>query len=503
MSSTKIGRTGTARSWAYLEQRPVLESLVVASLVLAACEFGIHTRFLLSLASIWPANAVLLGTLLIRPSANRPLTWLLAALAYGIADTLSGSDLSATVLLNLTNMVGVAAGLITARLLFYGLVTIKQPMDAIALVTIMALASIGAGISGAFSSIVLFDMDWITGFGVWFASEFVSYAIVLPVVLAINGTDPQRFRVFSRNPAMARQQIACLSTLILSLLLAHLLGGPGAGAYMLPGMLWCAICFRPLTSTILAMLVCTWALIAGPLEMIPLHIDFSHLGDASSFRLSIAMTAVGTFAVSVVCAAWRQTNAILSHTASHDTLTGLLNRGAFMQLLERRVAGRDRAGAFSLLMLDIDRFKTTNDTYGHPMGDKVLVAVAAALREEIGPDEGIGRLGGEEFAVLASGNLAERGAVLAERLRKVAANVMLLADTGERVTTTVSIGAADGVPGDELSRLLSAADSALYAAKHAGRDRVVLTARPLDPRNAPTPAAKPQPQAPRRQRRSA
>src|SRR5690606_19297973 len=105
---------------------------------------------------------------------------------------------------------------------------------------------------------------------------------------------------------------------------------------------------RPFTSAVVAMLVCTWALIAGPLELIPLHIDFSHLGDVSSFRLSVAMTAVGTFAVSVVCAAWRQTNTILSHTASHDTLTGLLNRGAFMQLLERRVAGCDRAGAFSL-----------------------------------------------------------------------------------------------------------------------------------------------------------
>src|SRR5690606_33344779 len=128
----------------------------VAGLVLAACVFGIHTRFLLSLASIWPANALLLGTLLIRPSANRPLTWLLAALAYGIADALSGSDLAKTVLLNFTNLVGVAAGLAAARLLRFELVSVKRPTDAIALVIIMALAAIGAGMSGALSGIVLF-----------------------------------------------------------------------------------------------------------------------------------------------------------------------------------------------------------------------------------------------------------------------------------------------------------------------------------------------------------
>ena len=161
--------------------------------------------------------------------------------------------------------------------------------------------------------------------------------------------------------------------------------------------------------------------------------------------------------------------------ATTDALTGLLNRRRFTALGELELRRARRSGhSVAMLLLDIDHFKSVNDTHGHAAGDTVLTSVAECCSERLRPYDTLSRLGGEEFAILLGG-VAEASALqVAERVRAgVEALAISLAD-GAVVRPTVSVGVAVG-QGDALSldSLLDGADRAMYAAKQGGRNRVV------------------------------
>jgi diguanylate cyclase (GGDEF)-like protein len=165
---------------------------------------------------------------------------------------------------------------------------------------------------------------------------------------------------------------------------------------------------------------------------------------------------------------------LLFRIATTDALTGILNRRHFMDQLgrERQRAVR-YATSFSLLMLDIDHFKRINDTYGHPVGDEAIKAMAAAACKCLRPTDTIGRFGGEEFVVMLP-HTDEAGAVMAaERIREAVANIVVPAGTAD-VRFTVSIGAAVYVRGITVEQILECADKALYAAKSGGRNQVCV-----------------------------
>ncbi|GAB7191479.1 histidine kinase N-terminal 7TM domain-containing protein [Kineococcus sp. NUM-3379] len=168
----------------------------------------------------------------------------------------------------------------------------------------------------------------------------------------------------------------------------------------------------------------------------------------------------------------------LAEQAVRDPLTGLFNRRRMVEVLEREVPATLAAGRpVSLLMMDVDRFKQVNDTHGHATGDAVLVAVARALAQGVGERELLARAGGEEFVVVLPGVGRAEALARAEALRVRCGQVEVTGAGGRAVRTTMSIGVA-GLPGgmlppDAAGRLLATADAALYAAKTAGRDRVV------------------------------
>jgi two-component system cell cycle response regulator len=169
-----------------------------------------------------------------------------------------------------------------------------------------------------------------------------------------------------------------------------------------------------------------------------------------------------------------ESQALLREMSTRDSLTGLINYREFHRQLTEEVERSRRYGRpFSLLMLDIDHFKTINDTYGHLAGDTALRSVAALLREEVRPTDMVARYGGEEFILVLPETAGPGALTLAERLRaRVAGHA--IAVTGDQTTSlTVSIGLAS-YPGetDSVQKLLSAADQALYAAKAGGRNRV-------------------------------
>ncbi|AWB23669.1 GGDEF domain-containing protein [Methylobacterium currus] len=168
----------------------------------------------------------------------------------------------------------------------------------------------------------------------------------------------------------------------------------------------------------------------------------------------------------------------LIREADTDALTQLLSRGGFTRRARACLAALAPDDRLTALMIDIDRFKAINDRHGHDGGDRVIRAVADLLKES-GPIAG--RIGGEEFAVLMPGHGLGSAGRAAESIRQGCARLQVAGRHGP-IPVTCSLGLAAWAEGDTLETLLARADDALYAAKAAGRDRVVsATGRPLDP----------------------
>ena len=159
------------------------------------------------------------------------------------------------------------------------------------------------------------------------------------------------------------------------------------------------------------------------------------------------------------------------NAASVDPLTGMFNRRGFAEASARVIDREANAGRpVTVLICDIDHFKSINDRFGHPAGDEILKLFATVMIASLRISDLSGRIGGEEFAALLPCPL-EEGLVAAERVREAFAASDIVVEEGP-VDTTVSIGVAGGPAGTELEVLLAAADTALYQAKRAGRNRV-------------------------------
>lgn len=168
-------------------------------------------------------------------------------------------------------------------------------------------------------------------------------------------------------------------------------------------------------------------------------------------------------------------HATVSDAAVRDPLTGLLNRRFFDEAVEAAFATARRTGSpLSLIVLDLDRFSAVNNEHGHSTGDAVLRRVARAMAEAVRTGDVVARYGGEEFVVIAPGTATDEAVAVAERIRETVAGTNGARGDGPSVAITVSAGVAS-LLGDELDgkALFRAADSALLAAKRAGRDRVI------------------------------
>ncbi|MDD5364718.1 MAG: GGDEF domain-containing protein [Gallionellaceae bacterium] len=190
-----------------------------------------------------------------------------------------------------------------------------------------------------------------------------------------------------------------------------------------------------------------------------------------SFIAIMATALIGT--IGFVLMVKERTDREILHLAMTDSLTQVPNRLALMQQAEHALARRSGL-PLALLMVDVDHFKRINDSLGHPAGDEALRAVARLLTGRLRRQDILGRYGGEEFCVLAPDTDGDGAFRLAEALRETVAATKLVTEQGE-LQVTVSIGYALCPAGTEraLKDLMAEADAALYAAKRAGRNRVV------------------------------
>jgi diguanylate cyclase (GGDEF)-like protein len=205
---------------------------------------------------------------------------------------------------------------------------------------------------------------------------------------------------------------------------------------------------------------------------LPMFPHTALISGAAHELVTLSMAMLGFSFVALYVA---ETKRRLHEETRLDPLTGLHNRRAFEEMIQREVqiAGRDNT-PLTLLMMDLDHFKQLNDTWGHALGDRALRTFGGVLLTATGSGDAVARLGGEEFAILLPGRSSRNAFSLAERLRATVEGLRL-SEGEELVRFTVSVGLSVLLPGEaSFEPMMRRADRALYEVKRTGRNRVLL-----------------------------
>lgn len=287
------------------------------------------------------------------------------------------------------------------------------------------------------------------------------------------------------NPARlaVARELLTITIFCLLLVLSFHVGGGRA-----PSVIWFAVC-PMLAASGGGLARGIWWLCAGLLAMLTIYVGdligifpapvvsdlfvLSFIGNAGFLLL------VGVFLIFYElnnAAAIRRLNdamRTIGHMAISDELTGILNRRELIRLAQQEGLRAERYGhAVSLCLLDVDHFKSVNDTYGHRAGDEVLKQVAQEIGQMMRSTDFFGRYGGEEFLLIMSGTGQSGALEFAERVREAVQRLAIPTLPG--VAVTISIGVAQCAPGQSVDQALDRADAALYRAKGGGRNGVEL-----------------------------
>lgn len=438
---------------------------------------GILTRPHFDLATFWPANALMLGLLVRFPSLARPASWLSCALGFFLADALTGASLLTNLILNGCNLAAIAAG--------YGLFAalppedraLERPLSIVYFLRAILGASLVAGLIGTLANPLLFGGTWEEGLFFWFTTEMVNHVAFLPMILTL--PQASRFNPRAVHAWLARFDLKWampLAALAASAAAGVLIGGPGAVAVPIPALLWCALTYNLFATSCLAFAYGVWTLLSIRVGLLSVGAGLDSRSLLISARLGVTLIALAPLGVASVMAARNELLERLRFLADHDAMTGLHNRRAFFEdgraLLRACVL---RAQPATVMILDIDHFKAINDLHGHDAGDRVLAAFADLLDRNIRPQDAVGRIGGEEFAIVLPDCGTAEAVSIAERITSLFRGATLSLDNGHMIRATVSIGIHVGRGEPTLEQQLARADEALYRAKRGGRDRFELS----------------------------
>ena len=271
------------------------------------------------------------------------------------------------------------------------------------------------------------------------------------------------------------EKLLPIIALVVSVAASVVIGGAGSLAFPLPALIWCAVRYS-LPAT------CLLTFITGAIEIILVANSIINIAVATplstpmmfSARLGIATMAICPVMVSVSMAAINSLIRQVSLRADYDFLTHVYSRSGLYEALKREETHR-HPRFLTVMLLDIDYFKSINDNYGHECGDRVLASFARQVQQVVGEDGMVARMGGEEFAVVVNSGDEQHGYALAERIRSTVASHPF---TWRQQTLylTVSIGLGSGKAEswqltEVFNKLMAEADDHLYRSKKAGRNR--------------------------------
>ncbi|MDQ1182617.1 diguanylate cyclase (GGDEF)-like protein [Rhodococcus sp. SORGH_AS 301] len=446
-------------------------ALLTAAVFIAAI-VGIHSRPPGLLASVWVANAVALSVFVRWPRTFTAPAAVAALLALVTADLVSGTDVYAAVAFNVANIVGVLGGTLVIRRRHPEPMTLAGSADFARMCLGIVVAALLSTTVATLSSSRLGPHAPAVEALSWFGSELTSYLLIVPVLLSFRASTPRR----RTGPASLRRLItgetAPIALTVLLMLAGLIVQGPLLLALPLPALLWCATRIPIFGTALLTALWSAWTLLfLGRGELQTGGLLGADGQDGASAVLSVALVALGPLLVAAVSLDRMAVQNKLREALEYDSLTGVLSRAAFLRRSQQRLDTLiTDSRPVALLMLDLDHFKSINDTLGHAVGDIALVRSAACILGALPDDAIAGRMGGEEFAILLPHADQEDAASIADSIRRDHERLHVLSSR----TATVSIGLAwTSYAPQSVSPLLVSADHALYDAKRRGRNTVV------------------------------
>lgn len=291
--------------------------------------------------------------------------------------------------------------------------------------------------------------------GEWFIGALDSLIVVSMASLAVFV-----FRTHKVRPASIYLSILCTAGALMTVYLK----GPMQVFWTYPALMVAFYLIKPKEALVLFV-----AAVAGLLPVLVTQMEIAQLG-AVLVTLLISNSVAYSFATQALIQQEQ-----LMELAAHDPLTGAGNRRGLRHEMQRVAALRSRVGTpCSLLLIDLDRFKSINDEHGHGVGDEVLVAISRRIATRIRQTDTLFRIGGEEFVVIMNNEKIRDAAALAEDLCAYVSEEVC----SNNITVTISIGVAELVIGESAKEWLERADTALYKAKGNGRNRVCLARFP-------------------------
>jgi diguanylate cyclase (GGDEF)-like protein len=373
----------------------------------------------------------------------------------------------ASLVINLSNM----AFIVTLALLMLRGNRLNKgtpdPLNALRLFGYCIVAAMFCAIVGAAGAVGIASQTFWPSVADWFSEQFSTGVLIVPCLLTIRWPDLSR-KIRLKN-------LMPVGALILSVIASVAIGGAGSLAFPLPALIWCAVRYS-LPAT------CLLTFVTGATEITLVANSIIDIAVASPFstpmmfsaRLGIATMAICPVMVSVSVAAINSLIHKVSLRADYDFLTRVYSRSGLYETLKHE-ASHPHPRFLTVMLLDIDYFKSINDNYGHECGDRVLATFAEQVQTTVGEDGLVARMGGEEFAVVVNSASAEQGHALAERIR-TSIEQHPFNWRGQTLYLTVSIGLGSGKSEarqltEVFNRLLAEADDHLYRSKKAGRNR--------------------------------
>ncbi len=441
-----------------------------------------------NIATLWPPNGMLVAALLLSPRQRWMDILVAGAIGSVSANLFNGSSAIAASSITLANLVEAMIAATIIRRETGRRVLFQHSSDVMVLILASVTAALIAGALSATSAALLAGAPFVTIFIKWVAGDVLGLLVVMPIAviahdLLTRGPDLMMARSSRLEAALILTGVLVVSVAVFSP------DVPPVQFLVMPTVLLASFRLGPLGAALSTVIV---AVVGSIGTVLAASAGASTPDEVTlrvfNFQLNLAVLFLTALPIGSAMAQRAQLERDLTdakeradHYATEmaslvnvDDLTGLATRRCFLEQLDQMAATARRVGhPLTLAMIDIDHFKPINDQYGHAVGDAVLMAIGAACRSAVRSADVIGRLGGEEFAMLMPLTDQETAFRIVDRLREAVAAIAIPTSDGRTVSVTISVGMAMFVD-QQIDRLLLDADRALYSAKETGRNRVVL-----------------------------
>ncbi|MEI2264025.1 GGDEF domain-containing protein [Erwinia sp. CGal63] len=445
-------------------------NLVILLFFITLCMtmLGLYCRTTAALSLFWPCNAILLGLLVRFPQFSSALTFPAVYVALVTADIAFGTAVAPSIGMDAANLSFIVTGL---GVLLSGDSSARRLQ---ALNRVFPASVVGAAVCAVIGSVAsqhYFHDDLVKGWISWFCEQVSTSILLLPLVITL----PRRDELNELLRDIRSASPLPLISLLVSGVMGIYVGGGGSLIFPLPALMWCAVSYPLFITCLLTMMtgITEIILVASNVLNIQGRDDFFLIDSLASARLGVAAMTISPLIVALSATANKKLVARITRRADYDLLTGALTRSGLAARLDTLGARRDQDFNGAAFLVDIDRFKNINDTFGHAAGDYVLAQTVERIRQTLQQTAIISRMGGEEFLILIEGVSATRAFLLANRLRQsIEQHTIILNDEDLSVTVSIGISTLKLVDAKSLDESIKSADKQLYLAKSGGRNRV-------------------------------